>query len=153
NTSPFVPASTPVEVPAVMREAVDPSNGSIGAATQERTRTVVARAALAQTARIRTTFDVVDNLGHVHRQTAHGQVAIAGVDDDPPVGIAPAIESHTEPALLSTGASWMWRTARTYVSDGVSAFGDTSNVYDPVTGDLLSATQVVTSASTYDFGG
>ncbi|UJR84874.1 Hypothetical protein I5071_69530 [Sandaracinus amylolyticus] len=58
-------------------------------------------------ARIRTTYDDVDNLGHVLRQTAHGQVELAtgAAQDD-------AIVSHTEITPVGT---WTWRTRETWI--------------------------------------
>src|SRR5690606_35754367 len=51
----------------------------------------------------------------------------------------------------------LWRTQRSYVTgsdDGHTArFGDTTSAFDPATGDLLSATQVVTSPQSYTFPG
>src|SRR5690606_38787632 len=95
---------TELLVDAVRREDVDPTTGAVGAANSERKRTVVVRAAGEHTARIRATFDSVDNLGHVLQQTAHGQVALTSIrPGDPPAAVDPVIVSHTEPDLMGDG--------------------------------------------------
>ncbi|GAB5549492.1 MAG: hypothetical protein SangKO_092520 [Sandaracinaceae bacterium] len=52
-------------------------------------------------------------------------------------------------------AAWIWRTARSYMRGEDASepnFGDGSSTYDLVTGDLLSATQFVTSPASFTFG-
>src|SRR5690606_5676527 len=74
DTSPFrPPAGSPVTVPAVVTEHLD-AEGAVIAGTVDASRQLGVRGAGA--ARIRTTFDEVDALGHVRQQTAHGQVEV-----------------------------------------------------------------------------
>jgi hypothetical protein len=144
DTSPYAADGTTFVAPAVVREVVDTSSGELGdadsdtAGTQlsleQQSRTVAIRGANA--ARIRTTFDDVDNLGHVHQQTAHGRVGLSDAS-----AIDALLVSHTEPVLVDdgeSGARWIWRTQRTYVTgEGTSAnLGDTTNSYD-ARGDLI----------------
>lgn len=148
DTSPYAAdGETEILADAVLREAVDPGTGAIDPGPDGTSRKVVVRGQRA--ARVRTTFDSVDNLGHVHQQTAHGEVTL----DDTPAPIDDAIVSHTEPTLLGSGGSWIWRTRGSHISGVGGTLGHTTNTYDSATGDLLSATQVVTSPGTYDFGG
>ncbi len=154
--SPYAPNGATFTAPAVVREAVDPSDGELGDANPheagvqlawtQQTRTIAIRGQGA--ARVRATFDAVDNLGHVLQQTAHGQVALSDA-----AAIDGRIVSHTEPLLIGDGASWIWRTGRTSVTGhgASSTLGDTTNAYNAV-GDLILATQIV-SGDIFAFGG
>ncbi|MCZ7685883.1 MAG: hypothetical protein M5U28_46855 [Sandaracinaceae bacterium] len=104
--SPYEADGTPFTADAVVREVVDPASGELGDAdpgtsgTQlaltEQTRTIAIRGQRA--ARIRTTFDAVDNLGHVLQQTAHGRVGVSDAS-----AMDGLIVSHNEP-LFSAAA-------------------------------------------------
>jgi RHS repeat-associated protein len=99
-------------------------------------------------AHLRSTVDVVDNVGNVHRQTAWGR--IRGENGEIP---AEKIVSNAVPALI-TPSTWLWRTAQTNVTgDGTSvALGDTVHSYTNQ-GDLLLSTITVGIPSAHDFSG
>ncbi|MEC7525276.1 MAG: RHS repeat domain-containing protein, partial [Myxococcota bacterium] len=140
-------AGTSMTVPAIVGEALDASGAVTGGATEE---SLVVPVRNGTAARIRTTFDSVDALGHVRQQTAHG-----AVDPSSGAAIDEAFTSFTTPILLNDEA-WIWRTARSYMRGqdaGEPNFGDGSSTYDPDTGDLLSATQYVSSPASFAFGG
>ncbi|MFO0685594.1 MAG: SpvB/TcaC N-terminal domain-containing protein [Sandaracinus sp.] len=145
DTTGYTPASYTATLPEVVRESVNAS-GAVTARTTDRSRDVRVRGERA--VRIETTYDEVDNLGQVRRQTAHGRVNVLGTilpTDDPP------ITSVTVPVLVN-GAAWIWRTHQSYVldADGTTPLRDTTNEYSS-SGDLLSSSQAVTSTRTYDF--
>ncbi|MBN4049561.1 hypothetical protein JYT86_00725, partial [bacterium AH-315-N03] len=150
DTTPFTPSASGsvLNLSAVVSESTA-GDGSVIPGTVERARDVPIRSA--RLARIRTTFDIVDNLGHVHRQTAHGQVE----PDAAALGVDGLIISNTEPVLLNDVGQWIWRTGRTFLTghDLPGRVGDTSNSYDRRNGDLLSATQVVDSPTQFAFDG
>jgi RHS repeat-associated protein len=145
DTTGYAPLNGVANLPGIVRESVA-SDGSIGAPTLASTRNVRVRGARA--VMIETTYDDVDNLGQVHRQTARGRVAVAGTilpADDP------AITTVSVP-VLRDGARWLWRTDSTYVldADGFTHLRETTNRYSG-SGDLLASTQVVSSPRIYDF--
>ncbi|MCA9610172.1 MAG: hypothetical protein KC619_31465, partial [Myxococcales bacterium] len=146
DTTPFDAGSGALTLSAVATESVA-GDGSVVPGSVTRQRDVSIRGA--RTSRIRITFDVVDNLGHIHQQTAHGQVGLMDA-----TAVDGTIVSHIEPRLVNP-TGWIWRTRQTYLTGhGLSgAVRDTTNDYDP-TGDLVRATQVVTNPPTpYDFSG
>ncbi|GAB5547989.1 MAG: hypothetical protein SangKO_077490 [Sandaracinaceae bacterium] len=133
-------------VPAIVGQSLSASGVVTGTVTEE---SLVVPVRNGNAARIKTTFDSVDALGHVLQQTAYGSV-------DPASGapIDETFTSYTTPTLVNA-AAWIWRTARSYMRGedaGEPNFGDGSSTYDSVTGDLLSATQFVTSPASFTFG-
>ncbi|MFN9811306.1 MAG: toxin TcdB middle/N-terminal domain-containing protein, partial [Deltaproteobacteria bacterium] len=136
DTSPFTPSTEGLSLPSVRREVVSASTGTPGPASPaaDPARTIGLRGALR--ARVRTTYDAVDNLGHVLQQTVYGHVADSGwvgPTDEPVVSVS-------VPVAVSPGAGrWLWRTRRQYAhgSDTAFLFGDTETVFDPANGDPL----------------
>ncbi|WP_275935527.1 SpvB/TcaC N-terminal domain-containing protein [Sandaracinus amylolyticus] len=99
--------------------------------------------------RIKTTYDEVDSLGQVRRQTAHGAIDGAIPVDD-------VIVTHTTPVLRNP-AEWIWRTGSTWItgtSDGVAQgpLRETINEYNDA-GDVVLSRQVVGPLRAYTFGG
>jgi RHS repeat-associated protein len=152
DTTPFdADGSTIIPVDAVRFETVSGSGITLDS-SRTRPSQLISRGA--RLSRLRTTFDVVDNLGHVLQQTAWGRVDLtAGAT---PVGDERT--DHMENALLGgLDGQWLWRTTRQYrdVLGAGTAFGDTRTVYDTTTGDPLEARVHVTgpdSGTQYDFG-
>ncbi len=147
DTTPFDASAEVVTLPAIVRETVDPVSGAVSAPVVESTRVMRVRGM--RPAHIRTTYDVVDNMGHVRRQTAHGRIPIAGTmgsADEP-------ISSVTEPALLP-GTGWIWRTRSTYVESAgpIARLGESVSAFNAV-GDLTVSAQLVSSSRSYAFGG
>ncbi|MCB9592813.1 MAG: hypothetical protein H6719_08775 [Sandaracinaceae bacterium] len=147
DTTPFAAGSGALTLSAVVTEAVA-GDGSVTGGAVTRQRDVRIRGA--RTSRLRTTFDEVDNLGHIHQQTAHGHVDLmsgAGIDG--------LIVSHIEPELVND-EGWIWRTRQTSLTghDLPGPVRETLNQYDPTTGDLVLARQVVTNPGiAYAFAG
>ena len=139
-------AGTSMTVPAIVGQSLSASGVVTGTVTEE---SLVVPVRNGNAARIKATFDSVDALGHVLQQTAYGSV-------DPASGapIDETFTSYTTPTLVNA-AAWIWRTARSYMRGEDASepnFGDGSSTYDLVTGDLLSATQFVTSPASFTFG-
>ncbi|MCC6874432.1 MAG: hypothetical protein IT378_09035, partial [Sandaracinaceae bacterium] len=149
DTTPFDPGTGSIELPAVVREELSAS-GAVASATTLETWQLRLRGARGH--RIRTTFDVVDALGHVRQQTAHGRVNLYTTDAFAPEPIT----QELVPVLLNQSGRWMWRTLRARLhndSSGPMYLGESESTYDPVTGDLTSSRQVVTSPRVYEFSG
>lgn len=150
DTTPFEANGDTIELSSVRREAVGPT-GTVTLVDGTATREVVVRGL--RPARIRATWDSVDNLGHVLQQTAHGRAeidgGISGTDD--------AIVSHTAPLLLA-GSGWLWRTETSYVTgtgdfDTGLQYGHTTNEYNPLGDLVVSTTAVDLDGADYDFSG
>ncbi|AKF09564.1 SpvB/TcaC N-terminal domain-containing protein [Sandaracinus amylolyticus] len=144
DTTPFTPLT---DARVTLTDVEYRESGTDGDVTSSRTREVPIRGA--RWARIRTTYDRVDNLGHVLEQTAHGAVEVDGglsAVDSP-------IVSHAEVVRLGT---WTWRTRRSWV-DGPSGLrlGETTIDVDDFTaaGDPQHTVTTVTGVPTLEFGG
>ncbi|MEC7525277.1 MAG: RHS repeat domain-containing protein, partial [Myxococcota bacterium] len=148
DTTIFGPSAT-MTVPAIVGERLRPDGTVLSEGTLE--SLVVPIRNGHEPARIMTKFDVVDALGHVRQQTAHGRVdPVTGADIDE------HLTSYTTPILVDDEA-WIWRTARSFMrGEGTTEpnFGETVSTYDEDTGDLLTSTQIVDDgAPVYAFGG
>ena len=141
DTAVWSPGTGTLSLDDVVRESYAGGTWSPVASTP---RTMRVRGALA--ARIRTTYDDVDALGQVRRQTAHGHVGLDAAAIDEP------ITSVSVPALLD-GARWLWRTASTWIEGAGGRLRQASSSYDPATGDLFSTVQAVGAMPAYGFGG
>jgi RHS repeat-associated protein len=151
DTSPFTPGTASLALPSVRRESAS------GAPTSDPPRTIALRGELH--ARVRTTYDQVDNLGHVLRQTVYGHYRPTPADAPGWVGETDErVTSVTEPLLLNDDGHWLWRTERQF-GFGASApsyhFGDTTTTFDDATGDPLTSTTPVSHAGVpaYEFAG
>ncbi len=146
DTSPFTPGSDSIALPSVVRQS------STAAVTgTDAPRTIAMRAA--NRARVRTTYDSVDNLGHVLQQTVYGHVADAGWVGNTDESVV----SMSTPQLLNTNGQWLWRTSGQYgygTSNPSLRFGDTSTTFNAETGDAIASTTTVTNAGapSYTFG-
>lgn len=151
DTTPFTAQLATIELPDVLTETVNSTTGAPSAPVVERTRSVRVRGARAVV--VRTTYDVVDNLGQVHQQTAHGHLDYTTVPGAISLPVDPVITSVTEPVLLA-GANWIWRTARSYLLDeGGGHLRESTTRFNPATGDLLRSTQAVITPRAYTFAG
>ncbi len=146
----FAPGGGAQELPWLRFEAVPPGGGAAAAELETTNMAIVRGARWAWT---RTTTDLVDNLGHVRRQTAHGR--LKDERDSGPRAYSEEIVSHTEPVLLNDGGRWIWRTASSFVTGHGSAerLGEQAQQYDPQTGDALYAVNTARAPQTFDFGG
>ncbi len=106
-------------------------------------------------ARIRTTIDLVDNVGNLRTQTAWGR---GGRGEFSEVVSDERIVAHSEPQRIDDYAcgntGWLWRTARSYVTGAAAneRFGDTQQVYDFCGNQVLSL-RSATLPTAYDFSG
>ncbi len=151
DTSPFTPGTASLALPSVRRESAS------GTPTSDPPRTIALRGELH--ARVRTTYDQVDNLGHVLRQTVYGHYRPTPADAPGWVGETDEpVTSVTEPVLLNDDGHWLWRTERQF-GFGENApsylFGDTTTEFDAATGDPLTSTTLVSHADvpSYQFAG
>ncbi|UJR84267.1 SpvB/TcaC N-terminal domain-containing protein [Sandaracinus amylolyticus] len=99
--------------------------------------------------RIQTTYDEVDSLGQVRRQSAHGAIQGAISVDD-------VIVAHTTP-VLRNAAEWIWRTGSTWITGTAGGvpqgpLRETINQYNGV-GDVVLSRQVVGPLRAYTFDG
>ena len=147
DTSPFTPGSDSIALPSVVRQS------STAAVTgTDAPRAIAMRAA--NRARVRTTYDSVDNLGHVLQQTVYGHVGDpgwVGEKDEPVVSVS-------APLLLNNDGQWLWRTQNQFgygESNPSLHFGDTTTKFDAATGDARSSETKVNNADapSYVFGG
>jgi RHS repeat-associated protein len=106
-------------------------------------------------AQLRTTIDLVDNVGNLRTQTAWGR---GGRGEFSEVVSDERIVAHSEPQRIDDYAcgntGWLWRTARSYVTGAAAneRFGDTQQVYDFCGNQVLSL-RSATLPTAYDFSG
>ena len=142
DTTPFEASTATVELADVVRQAVSATTGALTSESTARTRHVPVRGLRA--AHIRTTYDSVDNLGHVLQQTAHGHLGSPTQAADQP------IVSHTEVTRVGT---WTWRTARTWVDGpGGTQLGHTEVAAFTSAGDPRLTRTHVTGIPSLEFG-
>jgi len=151
DTSPFLAGGAGRPFPSVHRERVSATTGVPSPDGDDAPRMIAMRGA--SYAQVRTTYDEVDNLGHVLEQTVYGHVDAPGwvgnTDE--------AVTSVTEPQILNDGGQWIWRTRHQFGrgTDASYRFGDTTTVFDTATGDPIRSTTLVSHAGVppYAFGG
>lgn len=145
DTAPFTPISETIEVDAVVRESAGGES-----ATVEDTRIVQVRGD--RYARMASTTDVVDDLGHVLQATTHGRVRGEFGEVLPDERII----ERTEVERLADESGWHFQVARSWIegADGIR-LGETINTYEPTTGDLLrtDALAMLATAMAYEFAG
>lgn len=156
DTTPFAPdGSTTLELSAVVRESV--AAGVVGSPSVESTYDLVVRSNAAHTARIRSTFEQVDNVGGVHRSVAHGAVELVSGAKIDQANIA-----LMTPWLLNDVGQWIHRewitsTTRAYADlAGGGPFGYVRHTYHPdgdVSFTAIIPNSSVPTAPSYVFGG
>jgi len=106
-------------------------------------------------AHLRTTTDLVDNVGNLREQTAWGR---GGRGEFSEVVADERIVTRTEPMRVEDlpcgNTGWLWRTGRTHVTGANPGerYGDTQLLYD-YCGNQTQSRRAILLPATYDFAG
>lgn len=98
-------------------------------------------------AHMRSTTDVVTNLGHVLRSTAHGRIRGA-------FGETPPDESIVSERQVANVGDWLFRETRSWMHGhgDPTPLGDTTTTYD-ARGNAIATSTTITQAQLYEFNG
>ncbi len=156
DTVPTQRPSGPTSLASVVREqATAGLLGVLGAAPKAGDAPHIVPVRHAGHARIRTTIDLVDNVGNLREQAAWGR---GGRGEFSEVVADERVVTHTEPVRVDDSScgntGWLWRTGRTHVTgaDPDERYGDTQLLYDQC-GNQTQSMRAIVLPATYDFGG